>query len=339
MIAGIKTLDTGIIGAIFISAIVVYLHNKFFDTKLPDFLGIFQGSSFVVILGFFLMLPVAFLIALIWPKVQAGIGSMQGFLASAGVFGVWLYTFLERILIPTGLHHFVYTPFVFGPAVVEEGISKYWMAHLQEFAQSTRPLKELFPEGGFALHGNSKIFAAPGIAAAFYFTAKPENKKKVLAILIPATLTAVLAGITEPLEFTFLFISPPLFAVHAVLAATMAATMFAFGVVGDMGGGLIDLLAKVWIPLFQNHRSMIFTQLVIGLAFTALYFLVFRFLILKFKLATPGREENNSEVKLYTKKRLQRKTSQHWNASDCWCQSLHRTSRSLLRRVWRSRQH
>ncbi|MFR3287300.1 MAG: PTS transporter subunit EIIC, partial [Enterococcus casseliflavus] len=96
----------------------------------------------------------------------------------------------------TGLHHFVYTPFVFGPAVVEEGISKYWMAHLQEFAQSTRPLKELFPEGGFALHGNSKIFAAPGIAAAFYFTAKPENKKKVLAILIPATLTAVLAGIT-----------------------------------------------------------------------------------------------------------------------------------------------
>ncbi len=302
MIAGIKTLDTGIIGAIFISAIVVYLHNKFFDTKLPDFLGIFQGSSFVVILGFFLMLPVAFLIALIWPKVQAGIGSMQGFLASAGVFGVWLYTFLERILIPTGLHHFVYTPFVFGPAVVEEGISKYWMAHLQEFAQSTRPLKELFPEGGFALHGNSKIFAAPGIAAAFYFTAKPENKKKVLAILIPATLTAVLAGITEPLEFTFLFISPPLFAVHAVLAATMAATMFAFGVVGDMGGGLIDLLAKGWIPLFQNHRSMIFTQLVIGLAFTALYFLVFRFLILKFKLATPGREENNSEIKLYTKK-------------------------------------
>ena len=156
---------------------------------------------------------------------------MQGFLASAGVFGVWLYTFLERILIPTGLHHFVYTP-LFWSRVVEEGISKYWMAHLQEFAQSTRPLKELFPEGAL-LYGNSKIFAAPGIAAAFYFTAKPENKKKVLAILIPATLTAVLAGITEPLEFTFLFISPPSLRC-TVLAATMA-TMFAFGVVGDMG--------------------------------------------------------------------------------------------------------
>ncbi|MQH89303.1 PTS transporter subunit EIIC, partial [Escherichia coli] len=129
-----------------------------------------------------------------------------------------------------------------------------------------------------------------GIAAAFYFTAKPENRKKVLAILIPATLTAVLAGITEPLEFTFLFVSPPLFAVHALLAATMAATMYGFGVVGDMGGGLIDLLAKVWIPLLQNHKSMIVTQLIIGLAFIVIYFFVFRFLILKFNLATPGRE-------------------------------------------------
>ena len=302
LIGGIKTLDTGIIGAIFISAIVVFLHNRYFDTKLPDFLGIFQGSSFIVILGFFAMLPIAFLICLIWPKVQQGIGSLQGFLASAGIFGVWLYTFLERILIPTGLHHFIYTPFVYGPAVVEEGITKYWMGHLQEFAQTTTPLKQLFPEGGFALHGNSKIFASPGIAAAFYFTAKPENKKKVLAILIPATLTAVLAGITEPLEFTFLFVSPPLFAVHSLLAATMAATMYGFGVVGDMGGGFIDLLAKVWIPLFQNHKGMIFTQLIIGLAFVLIYFFVFRFLILRFNLATPGREEKAQDIKLYSKK-------------------------------------
>ena len=118
------------------------------------------------------------------------------------------------------------------------------MTHLQEFARSEQPLKQLFPEGGFALHGNSKIFASPGIAAAFYFTARSENRKKVLTILIPATLTAVLAGITEPLEFTFLFISPPLFAVHSFLAATMAAIMYGFGVVGDIGGGFIDLFVK-----------------------------------------------------------------------------------------------
>lgn len=303
MIAGIKTLDTGILGAIFIAAIVVFLHNRYFDKKLPDFLGIFQGSSYVVILGFFAMLPVALLLCLVWPKVQMGINSMQSVLATSGTIGVWIYTFLERILIPTGLHHFVYTPFIYGPAVVEGGITHYWFANLNEFSQSTESLKTLFPAGGFALHGNSKIFASPGIAAAFYFTARPENRKKVLSVLIPVTLTAVVAGITEPLEFTFLFISPPLFLVHSLLAATLAAVLYTFGVVGDMGGGLIDLLAKNWIPTFAHHSGTIFTHLVIGLAFTAVWFAVFRFLILKFNILTPGRDvDQDTEVKLYTKK-------------------------------------
>lgn len=302
MIANIKTLDTGIIGAIVISAIVVWLHNRYFETKLPDWLGIFQGSSFVVILGFFLMLPIAFLVALVWPRIQGGINSMQGFLASSGVLGVWIYTFLERILIPTGLHHFIYSPFVFGPAVTPEGITRAWMTNLNDFAASTQPLKTLFPEGGFAMHGNSKMFGSLGIATAFYLTAKPENKKRVISILIPVTLTAFLAGITEPLEFTFLFISPPLFAIHAVLAASMTATMYAFGVTGDMGGGFLDLLAKNWIPMFANHKTEIFTQLLIGLAFTALYILIFRFLIKKWDLPTPGREAVSEDIKLFTKK-------------------------------------
>lgn len=310
LIAGIKTLDTGIIGAIFISAIVVWIHNRYFDVKLPDFLGIFQGSSFVVIIGFFMMLPIALLTAFVWPKVQGGIASMQGFLSASGVFGVWLYTFLERILIPTGLHHFIYTPFVYGPAVVEEGITRYWMDHLNEFSKSTASLKSLFPEGGFALHGNSKIFGSIGISAAFYATAKPEKRNRVLAILIPVTLTGVLAGITEPLEFTFLFIAPVLFVVHAVLAASMAACMYAFGVVGDMGGGFIDLLAKNWIPLGANHWQTYLTQLIIGCVFIGLYFIVFRFLILKFNFATPGREDDAKDVKLYNKDDYKEKQAQ-----------------------------
>ncbi len=175
-----------------------------------------------------------------WPKVQMGIESLQAFLRSAGALGVWVYTFLERILIPTGLHHFIYGPFIFGPAAVEGGIQMYWAQHLQEFSLSAEPLKSLFPEGGFALHGNSKIFGAVGISLAMYFTAAPENRVKVAGLLIPATLTAMLVGITEPLEFTFLFISPLLFAVHAVLAASMSTVMYLFGVVGNMGGGLID---------------------------------------------------------------------------------------------------
>ncbi|HCJ7365562.1 alpha-glucoside-specific PTS transporter subunit IIBC [Enterobacter hormaechei] len=300
MIAGIKTLDTSIIGAIIISGLVTAIHNRFFDKPLPVFMGIFQGTSFVVILAFFVMIPCAWLTLLGWPKVQMGIESLQAFLRTAGALGVWVYTFLERILIPTGLHHFVYGPFIFGPAAVEGGIQVYWAQHLQEFSQSTVPLKTLFPEGGFALHGNSKVFGSVGIALAIWYTASPENRVKVAGLLIPATLTAVLVGITEPLEFTFLFISPLLFAIHAVLAATMATVMYIFGVVGNMGGGLLDqFLPQNWIPMFHNHASTVFTQIGIGLCFSGIYFVVFRTLIERLNLKTPGREE--SEIKLYSK--------------------------------------
>jgi PTS system arbutin-like IIC component len=300
MIAGIKTLDTSIIGAIVISGLVTAIHNRYFEKQLPVFLGIFQGSSFVVIVAFFVMIPCAWLTLFGWPKVQMGIESLQEFLRSAGSLGVWVYTFLERILIPTGLHHFIYGPFIYGPAVVEGGIQVYWAQHLQEFSQSTLPLKTLFPEGGFALHGNSKVFGCLGIALALYATTAPENRVKVAGLLIPATLTAMLVGITEPLEFTFLFISPVLFVVHAFLAATMATVMYMCGVVGNMGGGLLDqFLPQNWIPMFHNHASMMFIQIGIGLAFTGIYFLVFRTLILRFNLKTPGREE--AEIKLYSK--------------------------------------
>lgn len=301
MIAGIKTLDTGMIGAILISAIVVYLHNNYFEKRLPDYLGIFQGSSFIVIIGFFVMLPVALLTCLLWPKVQQGIGSLQLFLTSSGIIGVWLYTFLERILIPTGLHHFIYGPFIFGPAVVENGIASYWPQHLSDFATTAHSLKEMFPAGGFALHGHSKIFGCVGIALAIYTTAKKEKKKITAGLLIPATLTAVVAGITEPLEFTFLFVAPALFALHAILAATLAATEFAFGVVGNFGGGLIEWLAQNWLPLFKYHSSTYITQIIIGLFFTIIYFFVFRYAILKFNFATPGREVKGSKTKLYNK--------------------------------------
>ncbi|WP_061706662.1 alpha-glucoside-specific PTS transporter subunit IIBC [Pseudenterobacter timonensis] len=300
MIAGIKTLDTSIIGAIVISGIVTALHNRYFDKPLPVFLGIFQGTSFVVILAFFVMIPCAWLTLLGWPKVQMGIESLQAFLRSAGALGVWVYTFLERILIPTGLHHFVYGPFIFGPAAVEDGIQVYWAEHLQAFSQSSEPLKTLFPEGGFALHGNSKVFGSVGIALALWYTASAENRVRVAGLLIPATLTAMLVGITEPLEFTFLFISPLLFAVHAVLAATMATVMYACGVVGNMGGGLLDqFLPQNWIPMFHHHASMVFIQIGIGICFTGIYFVVFKTLIERLNLPTPGREA--SEIKLYNK--------------------------------------
>lgn len=299
-IGSVKTLDTNIIGAIAIAAITVWIHNKFFDVKLPDWLGVFQGSVFVYIIGFFVMLPTAFLTAWIWPLIQGVIASLQGWMAASGVFGVWVYVFLERILIPTGLHHFIYQPFIYGPAVVEGGLERAWLQSLNQMASNPAPLIEQFPMGGFGLHNMSKIFAPIGIAGAFYFTADGDKKQEVLSLVIPTAFTAIMAGITEPFEFTFLFIAPQLFLVHSLLAATLAGTMYLFGVAGDFGSGLIALSSKFIIPMWANHRGVIFTWLIIGLVFSGIYFGVFSFLIKRFDFKTPGREEDE-EVKMYSK--------------------------------------
>ncbi|EIA19484.1 alpha-glucoside-specific PTS transporter subunit IIBC [Listeria fleischmannii] len=301
-IAGIKTLDTGMVGALIISGIVVYLHNRYFDTELPEVLGVFRGTSFIVILGFVVMLPVAFLFAFIWPHFQAFMLDMQGFFISSGALGVWVYSFLEKILIPTGLHHFVYAPFAYDNAVVPGGMAAYWATHLGEFQTKAQTLKEMYPAGGFALSGMSKVFGSIGITLAFYKTAKPEKRKAVLGLMIPVAATAVFAGITEPLEFTFLFFAPLLFVVHALLAATLSTLGYVFGVVGDFGGGLINWFAINWLPLWKYHWPTYVTQIVIGLIFVFIWYFVFTFLIQKFNLKTPGREDENEEMKLYSKK-------------------------------------
>ncbi|RKD69675.1 PTS system maltose-specific IIB component (Glc family) /PTS system maltose-specific IIC component (Glc family) [Sinobaca qinghaiensis] len=301
-IAGILTLDTNIMGAIVISGITIWLHNRYYDKKLPDALGIFQGGPFIVMISFFVMIPLAFLTAWVWPAVQNGIGSLQGFMISSGYVGVWLFHFLERILIPTGLHHFIYTPFQFGPAVVDGGITANWVSRLGELASSDTPLREQWEGGAFLLQGNIKMFGSIGIALAIYSTARAEKKKQVGALLLAATLTAVVAGITEPLEFTFLFIAPLLFLLHALLGATMVTLQSAFGLVGNQGGGLIEIATTNWIPLMGNHWNVYLSQIIIGVAFTIIYFFLFRWLIVKFDYALPGREKDeNQETKLYTK--------------------------------------
>ncbi|SES06529.1 alpha-glucoside-specific PTS transporter subunit IIBC [Salisediminibacterium halotolerans] len=302
-IAGIETLDTNILGAIVISGITIWLHNRYYDKKLPDSLGIFQGGPFVVMLSFFVMLPLAFFTAWFWPMVQDGIAALQGFMIASGSLGVWLFHFLERILIPTGLHHFIYTPFQFGPAVVNDGITAAWVSQLGELAATDGSMADEWDGGGFLLQGNIKMFGSIGIALAMYSCAKPEKKKTVGALLLAATLTAVVAGITEPLEFTFLFIAPALFALHAALGATMVTIQNAFGLVGNQGGGLIEIATTNWIPLGAAHWEVYLAQIVIGVLFTVIYFYLFRFLILKFDFALPGREkdDNGGETKLYTK--------------------------------------
>ncbi len=300
MIANIKTLDMGMMGALLVSGLVIYLHNRFFDTELPDWLGSFNGSTFVFMVGFFVMLPVALLSALVWPKVQMGMMAFQGFVKGAGAVGVWVFILLERLLIPFGLHHILYSPFYYDNAVVPGGLYSYWETRLPELAASTASLKSLVPEAGFTATGFSKIFGCPGIAAAFYMTAKPEKKKQALALLLPMTLTAILCGVTEPIEFTFLFVAPQLFVVHALLAATCSTVMYLAGIVGIHSGGAIEMASLNWIPLGASHWKQYLLMLGIGLVFTVIWFLVFRFLIVKFDFKTPGREADEG-VKFYSK--------------------------------------
>ena len=268
MVANIKTLDMGMIGALMISGIVIFLHNRYFDTELPEWMGTFSGSSFVVIVGFFALLPVAFLSASLWPMVQSGMRAFQGFITGAGAMGVWIFIFMERILIPFGLHHLLYFPFFYDSAVVNGGVFSTWATQLPELAASTESLKTLAPYAWPTLTGLSKIFGCPGIALAFYFTAKDSKKKKIAGLLVPITLTAIFCGVTEPIEFTFLFIAPVLFVVHAVLAATLATVAYMFGVVGAMSGGLIEISALNFIPLMAAHWPTYLTLLVVGLVFT-----------------------------------------------------------------------
>lgn len=314
LIGGVKTLDTNLIGAIIIAGIVVFIHNKFFEKKIPDWLGVFQGSSLVVIIGFILMFPLALLTSWGWPAVQGVIAAMQGFLQTSGAFGVWIYVFLERILIPTGLHHFIYQPFIYGPAVVENGITAFWLNNLDYFASTEGSLRELFPQGGFALHNVSKLFAPLGIGAALVATSKPEKRKQTIALVVPTAMTAILAGITEPFEFTFLFLAPQLFAAHAVIAATLGTTVYLLGVAGDVGSGLLAVISQFIVPMSATHLDAILILFGTGLVFSGIYFLVFRFAILKWDIKTPGREDAE-EVKMYRKADYKEKKAQDKNGA------------------------
>lgn len=299
-IGGVTTLDTNLIGALVIAGITVWIHNHYFDLKLPQWLGIFQGTSMVVIIGFLVTLPLAFLTAWIWPPIQNLIFGAQGFMAESGTLGVGIYVFLERILIPTGLHHFIYQPFEYGPAVVEGGLLAFWMENLTEIAASTGTLREIVPQAAFNFQNVSKLFAPIGIGAAFVATAKPDNRKKTIALIVPTALTAIMAGITEPFEFTFLFLAPQLFFVHALLASALSMTIYALGVSAVIGGGLLSNISYFILPMWANHSDSVLIFFGVGLLYSVIYFFIFRFAILKWDIKTPGREESG-DAKMFKK--------------------------------------
>lgn len=306
-VAGIRTLDTGMFGAIIVAGIVVWLHNRFYETELPECLAIFRGSCFIGMIGFLAMLVLSGVFVIVWPTIQHGIAAMQQFLVSSGNFGLWLYGLLLKLLLPFGMHHFVYAPIEFDSILVDGGTVAYWAQHLGEFAQSAEPLKALFPAGGYGLKGLVKVFGITGAALALYSTAKPEKRKIVAGLLIPATLTSIVAGITEPLEYTFLFVAPGLFVVHAILSASLMVVSYMAGLVGNFGDGIIGWATLNYIPLGANHWQTYLIHFLVGFVFTGIWFAVFRAIILKFDLKTPGREEEG-ETSLKTKADYRAKT-------------------------------
>lgn len=292
IIDGIKTLDTGIIGPLAVSATVVAIHDRFYDAKVPDWLGTFSGSSLVYLISFFAVFALAAISAAIVPSVYAMTETLRHALTSVGPFGVGIFVLLERALEPMGLHHLLYMPIYYDNLVINDGIYATWSSLLPILSHSTRPLNELAPWAGFTATGWVKLFGLPAIAAAFYSTAKPERRAGLRVILVPAIIASVVCGVTEPLEFLFMFTHPGLFFLYAVLSSCLATTMNLFGIAGIFSGGLMEMAAFNFIPLMRMHAGAYLLALGIGLAFSLIFFVSFRALILIYDLKTPGREDH-----------------------------------------------
>lgn len=292
IIDGIKTLDTGIIGPLAVSTTVVAIHDRFYDAKVPDWLGTFSGSSLVYLISFFAVFALAAISAAIVPSVYAMTETLRHALTSVGPFGVGIFVLLERALEPMGLHHLLYMPIYYDNLVINDGIYATWSSLLPILSHSTRPLNELAPWAGFTATGWVKLFGLPAIAAAFYSTAKPERRAGLKVILLPAIVASVVCGVTEPLESLFMFTHPGLFLLYAVLSSCLATTMNLFGIVGIFSGGLMEMAAFNFIPLMRTHAGAYLLALGIGLAFSLIFFVSFRALILVYDLKTPGREDH-----------------------------------------------
>ena len=306
-VCGINTLQMGVFGGIIVGLGVTALHNRFHKIQLPNALSFFAGSRFVPIISTVVYMFVGILLYFVWPVVQNGIYALGGLVTGSGYGGTLLFGIIKRALIPFGLHHVFYMPFwqtaVGGTMevagnVVQGGQNIFFAqladaSHVTHFsADATR-----YFSGEFIF----MIFGLPGAALAMYRTAKPEKKKQVGGLLFSAALTSMLTGITEPIEFSFLFVAPILFAVQVVLAgaAYMIAHMLNIAVGLTFSGGLLDLF--LFGILQGNEKTSWLLIIPVGIIYFFLYYFIFSFLIKKMNLKTPGREDDDQEVKLYTK--------------------------------------
>lgn len=320
-VLGITSLQMGVFGGIIVGLGTAVLHNKYYKIELPQVLSFFGGTRFVPIVSAVTYLIVGIIMFYVWPPVQAGIYKVGDIVLASGYAGTWVYGLMERLLIPFGLHHVFYLPFwqtaVGGTATVGgkiiEGAQNIFFAELgtqgiTHFSVSATR----FMSGKFPL----MIFGLPGAALAMYQCAKPEKRKVVGGLLLSAALTSMLTGITEPIEFTFLFVAPVLYGIHCVFAglAYMFMHMLGVGVGMTFSGGFIDLF--LFGILQGNAKTSWIWVPIVGVGYFVVYYVLFTFLIKKFNLKTPGREDTE-EVKLYTRSDVNaKKNAQNGNDDD-----------------------
>ena len=302
---GITTLQMGVFGGIVVGLGVAALHNKFYKIELPQVLAFFGGTRFVPIISSIVYLVVGIAMFYIWPVVQSGIAALGALVLASGYAGTFIYGLLERALIPFGLHHVFYMPFwqtaVGGTAIIDgvtvTGAQNIFFAELASKSTTVFSVSATrFMAGKFPF----MMFGLPGAALAMYQCAKPEKKKAAGGLLLSAALTAFLTGITEPLEFTFIFVALPMYAVHCVLAGLsfMLMHILNVGVGMTFSGGLIDLV--LFGVMQGNAKTHWIWVVVVGAVYFVLYYIIFRFMISKFDYKTPGRDDAE-EVKLYTR--------------------------------------
>jgi maltose/glucose-specific phosphotransferase system IIC component/glucose-specific phosphotransferase system IIA component len=303
-VLGITTLQMGVFGGILVGLGVAALHNKFYKTELPQVLSFFGGTRFVPIVSTVTYLIVGIIMFYLWPVVQLGISKLGVLVLNSGYAGTWIYGILERALIPFGLHHVFYMPFwqtELGGSMMIDG---NMVAGAQNifFAELASKSTEVFSVSATRFMAGKfpfMIFGLPAAAFAMYKTARPEKKKIVGSLLLSAALTSMITGITEPLEFTFLFVAPLMYAVHCVLAGLsyMLMHILNVGVGMTFSGGLIDM--TLFGILQGNAKTHWIWIVVVGLIYAVVYYFVFYFMITKMNLKTPGREPDDVEPKLY----------------------------------------
>ena len=297
-ILGVQILDMGVFLGIILGVLTAIIHNKYFGIEFNGAMRLYGGANLALLIGIPIVIILSIILTYSWPLIQTGISKMTNLIVSTGSFGVGLYGFLERILIPTGLHHLLWVPVelssVSGSGVVDgvylEGVRNIAMAEL-----ASSNVDRLGPGAVYLTKAMSKMFELVGAAYAIYKCADEENKTKVKALLIPAVGAAVTAGVTEPLEFSFLFTAPILFVVHAILAGIGMAIVAILDIRVIAVSGGIEFLAMM-LPVGAKGDTIKF--IIVGIVQIVIYYYIFRFLITKLNLKTPGR---GNATKLYTK--------------------------------------